>query len=179
MNIRNFHGKNLYTCEASSLRGADLRWTYLRGAALACADLQGTDLREADLQGAALQGAALQYANLVGAKHLSPLTAAQLFVPPQAGSFVGFKQCRDGVIVTLLIPEDARRSSATTRQCRAERVVVLDVYGAAEGVSLHDARTIYRPGETVACDVWTADRWVECGGGIHFYLTREEAEAHR
>lgn len=83
------------------------------------------------------------------------------------------------MIVTLLIPEDARRSSATTRQCRAERVVVLDVYGAAAGVSLYDAGTIYRPGETVACGVWTADRWVECGGGIHFYLTREEAEAHR
>lgn len=168
MNIRNFHGKNLYTCEASSLRGADLR-----GAALAYAAL-----READLQGADLQGAALQYANLVGAKHLSPLTAAQLFVPPQAGAFMAFKKCQNDVVVRLMIPEDARRSSATTRQCRAERVIVLEVYGATEGVSLHDAKTIYRPGETVACDIWEEDRWVECGGGIHFYLTREEAEAH-
>ncbi len=25
---------------------------------------------------------------------------------------------------------------------------------------------------------WGEDRLIECAGGIHFYLTREEAEAH-
>jgi hypothetical protein len=30
----------------------------------------------------------------------------------------------------------------------------------------------------VRCDTWNEDRWTECGGGIHFYLTREEAAAH-
>jgi len=27
-------------------------------------------------------------------------------------------------------------------------------------------------------DQWNEDRWKECGGGIHFYLTKIEAENH-
>jgi hypothetical protein len=30
----------------------------------------------------------------------------------------------------------------------------------------------------VRCDKWNEDRWIECGGGIHFFLTRIEAERH-
>jgi len=47
-----------------------------------------------------------------------------------------------------------------------------------EGVSLYDATCIYRVDRHVAAAAWEADRWIECGGGIHFYLTREEALAH-
>ena len=35
---------------------------------------------------------------------------------------------------------------------------------------------VYRVGETVRPDAWGGDRWVECAGGIHFFLTRYEAE---
>jgi hypothetical protein len=57
-------------------------------------------------------------------------------------------------------------------------VVVLEVFGAPFGISLYDSKTIYTAGEVVTCDIWNPDRWVECGGGIHFYLTRIEAENH-
>jgi len=30
----------------------------------------------------------------------------------------------------------------------------------------------------VRCDKWDDDRWNECSGGIHFFLTRAEAEAY-
>ena len=61
---------------------------------------------------------------------------------------------------------------------RAEYVEVLEVFGAEVGVSLHDKRTQYRAGETVRPDSFD-DNWQdECSGGIHFYITRIEAENH-
>jgi hypothetical protein len=57
-------------------------------------------------------------------------------------------------------------------------VKVLEVFGAELGISCHDGKTEYRKGHIVRCDKWNEDRWTECGGGIHFYLTRVEAEAH-
>ena len=47
------------------------------------------------------------------------------------------------------------------------------------GRSGDDGVTMYRPGETVRCDSWNEDYTVECGGGIHFYITKPEAEAHQ
>jgi hypothetical protein len=76
----------------------------------------------------------------------------------------------------LRIPENAKRSRATTDKCRAEFVEVLEVIGAETGVSWYDERVVYRSGETVRCDEWDDCRWNECAGGIHFFLTREEAK---
>jgi hypothetical protein len=128
--------------------------------------------------GANLMGANLMGADLGGAKNVNALEAARRLVPPENGEFEAWKRCANGVIVRLKIPADAKRSSATTRKCRAECVDVLEVIGADVGVSIHDGVTKYRVGERVTCDRWEADRWVECGGGIHFHLTRIEAENH-
>ena len=156
----------------ADLLGADLHGAYLLDADLHCADLRGADLREADLRGAYLSGADLR-----GAKNIPPMVAARLFVPPETGSFVAWKKCNDTVLVKLSIPAEARRSSATTRKCRAEFVDVLEVIGSDVGVtSIHGPRTEYRAGERVHCDEWCEDRWKECGGGIHFFMTRCEAE---
>jgi hypothetical protein len=54
----------------------------------------------------------------------------------------------------------------------------MEVFGGACGVSMHDSRTEYRVGQVVRCDRWEEDRWVECGGGIHHFITRAEAEAY-
>jgi hypothetical protein len=94
----------------------------------------------------------------------------------EEGSFIGWKKCRNNVIVKLLIPEDAKRSSATSRKCRASKVEVLEVYGADFGVSLSDEDVKYMKGETVYPDSFDDDRWNECSNGIHFFITRQEAE---
>jgi hypothetical protein len=91
---------------------------------------------------------------------------------------IAWKKCQDGVIVRLKIPAAARRSNATGRKCRAEFAEVLEVIGAKVGTSTHDGKTRYAVGKTVKCDAWCEDRWQECAGGIHFFLTREEAEAY-
>ena len=75
-----------------------------------------------------------------------------------------------------MIGEKARRSNASGRKCRAEYVEVLEVIGAEVGISQHDNKTEYRVGKIVRCDKWNEDRWTECSGGIHFFLTRIEAE---
>ena len=161
----------------ASLRGADLREADLREADLREADLRGASLREADLREAVLRGADLRGADLRGAKNLSDRLQAETILLPE-GNLVGWKKCRDGIIVKLLIPQKARRSNSTGRKCRAEYVQVLRVFGAEVGISTHDGKTEYRKGATVKCDTWNEDRWVECGGGIHFFITRVEAEAY-
>ena len=161
----------------ANLWGANLRGANLWGADLQGADLQGADLRRADLQGADLQGANLQGANLQGAINIPNYVSVTTSITPE-GQFIGWKKCRDEIIVKLMVGKNAKRSNSTGRKCRAEYVEVLEVIGGEVGVSLHDGKTEYRVGRIVRCDKWENDRWVECGGGIHFYLTREEAEKH-
>jgi len=152
-----------------SLQGADLRG----------ADLQGADLQGAYLRGADLRGAYLQAANLRGAKNIPALANAQTSILPDSGPFFGWKKCKEGIIVQLAIGAKARRSNSTGRKCRAEYAKVLQVIGKNEvGISMHDGKTEYRKDSIVRCDTWNENRWEECGGGIHFYLTRLEAENH-
>jgi hypothetical protein len=149
----------------------------LRGADLQGADLRGAYLRGADLQGAYLRGADLQRADLQGAENIPANAAAQTSILAE-GALIGWKKCNFGVIVKLSIPAEARRSNATGRKCRAEFVDVLEVIGAKEGISQHDGKTTYRVGERVTCDKWCEDRWQECAGGIHFFITELEAKEY-
>jgi len=171
-------GANLRDANLSgaNLSGANLRGAYLSGANLRDAYLSGANLRGAYLSGAYLRGANLRDANLSGAKN-AELAIAKTRILPE-GKIVGWKKCGDGVIVKLSIPAKAKRSHAFGRKCRAEFAKVSQVIGADEGVSLHDAATKYRKGETVRADQWCDDWQQECAGGIHFYITPEEAEAH-
>jgi len=162
----------------ADLTGADLTGADLTGADLTGADLRGAYLTGADLTGAYLTDADLRGAYLTGAENFPTVALARTEIVPREGSFVGWKKCQSGIIVKLRIPEDAKRSNATGRKCRAEFVQVLEVIGADHGISQHDGVTTYRTGEVVKCDKWEPDRLIECGGGIHFYLTEEEAREH-
>ena len=171
-------GTDLYRANLSGadLSGANLSRAYLSGANLSGANLSGTDLSRADLSGADLSGADLSGASLKDARG-AELSIARTRILPE-GELYGWKKCAGGVIVKLRIPEKARRSNAWGRKCRAEYAIPVEVIGAEFGVSLYDGRTRYVVGEKVECDVWKEDWTKECAGGIHFYLTREEAEAH-
>ena len=157
-----------------SLQSADLQYADLQSANLQYANLQYADLQSADLRYANLRSADLQYANLQSAKN-SEIAIAQTRILPD-GDLIGWKKCRDGVIVKLLIPIKAKRSHAFGRKCRAEYVKVLDVIGAKEGLSQQDGTTKYIKGKKVKCDKWEDDFTQECAGGIHFFITRIEAE---
>ena len=100
----------------------------LRGANLSCADLTGCDLSKADLTGCNLHYARLEDATLYGAIGIP-------FIPigcPDTGAFVGWKQAvlkstGEPVILKILIPEDAERTSDLRRECRASKVKVLEI----------------------------------------------------
>jgi hypothetical protein len=173
----NLSGANLY---GANLSGANLSGANLSDANLSGANLYGANLSDANLSSANLYGANLSGANLYGA-NLSQLKNAELVlartsIVPETGQFIGWKKCQNGVIVRLMVGKNARRSNATGRKCRAEYVKVLEVIGATVGISQHDNKTEYRAGKIVRCDKWEENRWTECGGGIHFFLTRIEAE---
>jgi hypothetical protein len=172
------HGANLYGANLSGvdLSGANLYGADLSGADLYGANLYGANLSGADLYGANLSGANLSGANLSGAKNIPALANARESILPEVGQFIGWKKCKEGVLVRLMVGKNARRSNATGRKCRAEYIKVLEVIGATVGISQHDNKTKYEVGKIVRCDSWDEDRWVECGGGIHFFLTKVEAE---
>jgi hypothetical protein len=155
----------------ANLRSADLSDADLRSANLRSADLRSADLRSADLSDADLYGA-----DLSGAKNIPALADARASILPEVGQFIGWKKCNAGVLVRLMVGKNARRSNATGRKCRAEYIKVLEVIGATVGISQYDNKTKYEVGKIVRCDSWNEDRWVECGGGIHFFLTKVEAE---
>ncbi len=164
-----YTGNILYQAEAESFHAL------VQAAVKAKANLYGANLGGANLRGANLGGADLRGANLGGVKNISELAAAQSNILPE-GVIIGWKKCRNNTIVKVLISAKTPRSNATGRKCRAASVRVVEVFDAPEGISQHDPKVIYRKGETVTCHEWNEDRWVECGGGIHFYLSRIEAE---
>ena len=158
------------------LSDADLRGAYLRDADLRGANLSGANLSGANLSGANLSGANLSDAYLSGAKDAELAIAMTRILP--AGDLIGWKKCAGGVIVKLRIPEDAKRSHAFGRKCRAEFADVLEVIGGEVGVSRHDSKTEYRTGQRVTPDRFSEEWTDECAPGIHFFITREEAQAY-
>ena len=178
----------------ADLRYADLRYSYLRYADLRHADLRRANLRHADLRRANLRYANLSNADLrysdlsdadlrdailkkVNYNHLTAFLSLQC---PEKGSFIGYKKSGDK-IVELRIEEDSKRSSATSRKCRASKVTVLSITsidGAEEFQKAENTGNYeftYEVGKTYEVNNFDDNRWDECSTGIHFFITRDEA----
>ena len=156
----------------ADLHGADLHGANLCGANLYGADLHGADLHRADLCGADLCGADLRGATNIP---FIPMTC------PDTGTFVAWKKA-NGYIVKLEIPEDARRSSATGRECRCDKAKVIEIQELdgspselTEIASRYDRNFVYRVGEIAEEPKYDENRWKECAPGIHFFINRQEA----
>ena len=83
----------------------------------------------------------------------------------------------------LLIPLNAKRNSSLVgRKCRAEFAIPLEIdNGNFQEVKSHSSKfggidTIYKIGEIVKPDKYDPDIRIECSHGIHFFITRKEAE---
>ena len=82
----------------------------------------------------------------------------------------------------MQIPEDAKRSSATTTKCRCDKALVLAIEnkdGTDSGKTVLTneayATCVYAVGEMVYPDSFDDNRWNECSHGIHFFVNRQEA----
>lgn len=114
---------------------------------------------------------------------------------PKKGEYIAWKKCRvyspklrkyKAVFAKLLIPADAKRSSACSEKCRASKAKVLGFYDINEkplkirkavSVYQYDLKEfVYRVGEVaVPRKPFNTDRFEECAPGIHHFMTFEEA----
>ena len=170
----NLDGANL--C-CANLRGANFDGANLNSANLSSANLCCANLDGANLNSANLSNTNLCCANLDGAKKVPYIS----MVCPEEGDFIGWKKLGDKII-KLRIPEDALRSSATTRKCRCNKAEVIEIYNidgtiAYERIisSNYDSSFTYEVGKTVEVQDFDTNRWEEYTKGIYFFINRHEA----
>ena len=152
----------------ANLNYADLRRANLRRANLSDADLRRADLSDADLSDANLSGANLSGANLPPTSILAE------------GEIIGYKKLSNGTTCKLKIPAGSSRLNAIgSRKCRAEYVVVIEGNGQSANPSGNGDILQYAPGVVVRCTgAFCDDVRIECASGIHFFITRKEAEEY-
>lgn len=141
-------------------------------------------LKETWFNGSNLSQADLSMASVMEDIKANEGTMGYWPVAPVEGAFIGYKKLHNESIAKLLIPEDASRSSATTRKCRASKAMVLEIWD-KEGSPIKSERSrresgfIYRVGETVEpVRPFNTNRWDECSSGIHFFISKEEAQCY-
>lgn len=164
--------------DSCTFRGARFCRANMKGAAMRYDDLTG-----ADLSGAFLFSAVLEHAKLDGVISDEDTRFFRLYCP-EKGAFLGYKKCFNSRLVQLLIPADAKRTSATMNSCRCNKAKVLTIKSFdytqefEEAWSLADENFVYRKGQWVEVPDFDEDRWNDSTTGIHFWLTREEAKAY-
>lgn len=170
-----YTGAVLFTAKGATTVAAALAMALATGADLRSADLSDAYLRSANLSGAYLRNANLRSADLSGA-NLKDVRELHYQIP-QEGELIVWKAVAGGVCKLRIPPEAKRTATPIGRKCRAEWAEVLE--SPENGAGLHDSSVIYRAGEVVRPDKYDPDPRMECTHGIHFFLTREEAEAYR
>lgn len=158
-----------FECENNSIK------LTLEAAIKAREDLSGVNLSWADLSWADLSGV-----NLSRAKN-SELALARTMIVPEEGEFIGYKKIctKEGKkVIKLLIPAEAKRVGGTAgRKCRAEFVKMLeDVSGWSTYTESFEYE--YKAGDLVYPDKFDDRITEECTNGIHFFITKAEAEAY-
>ena len=164
--------------ENCTFRDTDFRHANMRTCAMRYNDLTG-----ANIEGADLFAAVLEYAKLDDIIHNDETKWFKMYCP-ETGPFLGYKKCFNNRLVQLLIPADAKRTSATRNSCRCSKAKVLTIKSFDykeefnEAWSLVDENFAYRKGEWVEVLDFNEDRWQDSTTGIHFWMTREEALAY-
>lgn len=160
------------------LRGANFKGSTLKEANFRNADLTGADLSGAYLFGAVMEGSRLDDVITDEDTKFFRLHC------PEKGAFIGYKRCYNHRLVTLYIPKDAARTSATMNSCRCDKAYVVSITDFkgkehfSDAVSLIDEDFIYKPHTMMYAGNFNPDRWRDSTGGIHFWMTKEEAFAY-
>ena len=156
----------------ANLRYTDLTYADLSNANLTYADLSYADLSYADLSDANLSNTDLSNANLSNA-NIDRLIYKRTILPE--GDLIVYKKLENSTVCKLLIPKDAKRVGGVVgRKCRAEYAIVLE----GEGCSLYEPAVCYKPGLKMIPDSFNDNPLIECSHGIHFFITRQEAEEY-
>lgn len=182
----------------ANLKEACMKYVSMTNADFANANLAEADLYKADLEDSSFIDANMTKVNLMSAKctdaqftgaNMTGVTANvwtinYFMACPDSGEYIGWKKCvhkDDEYIVKLRIPENALRSSATSRKCRCSMAEVLEIQtldGKRAKVrnvfSKYNSDFKYTVGKLVQTE-FDKNRWECCTSGIHHFITREEA----
>lgn len=162
---------------------AILRGANFKGSTLKEANFRNADLTGADLSGAYLFGAVMEGSRLDDVITDEDTKFFRLHCPKE-GAFIGYKRCYNHRLVTLYIPKDAARTSATMNSCRCDKAYVVSITDFkgkehfSDAVSLIDEDFIYKSHTMMYAGNFNPDRWRDSTGGIHFWMTKEEAFAY-
>ena len=187
----NFEGANLKNTDFSCANawGANFNETNCQNALFLSANLteasfEGADLDEASFAQANLTEANLHDTNIITAEFDN--TVGIYPVCPTHGSFTGWtivENEEQEFIAMLSIPAYARRNSGTTRKCRADTAVVVDIQSLeGEHVAALVTKLKYRNikftvGESVHDNHFEADRFKVSSTDLYFWISKEEALA--
>ena len=173
----NLSEANLYEANLSraNLYGANLSRAYLYGSNLSRANLSRANLYEANLYEANLHRANLRGADLRGAKgNLIEYRKGKVLTD----KIIGYKKCEKDVIVTLEIPRGAIVFSISGSKCRTNKAKVIAIDGTDRAISTYKYMSYY-VGDEFTVYNFNCEYSEECAQGIHFFMTREEAENYR
>ena len=153
----------------ANLCGADLSNASLKYANLEATNLYGADLSNADLEGAILQGANLCFTN----GKIIKRREGKILTEP----IIGYKKCMNNIIVTLEIPRGAIVFSINENKCRTNKAKVISIDGADRAYSRYNDMSYY-VGDEFTIYNFDCRYNIECGEGIHFFMSREKAESY-
>ena len=166
----NMRGANLY---GANMMGADMRGAKMMGADIRDTNMIDTNMIGADLRGANMIDADMRGANLcnVGMRSADKLRKGIKLSEP----IIGWKKCKNNVLVKLEIPRGAIVFSINNNKCRTDKAKVLEIIGGDRAYSKHKFFSYY-VGDVIEIFDFNCEYNVECAEGIHFFRTRKEAE---
>ena len=144
------------------------------------ADLDGTSFAQANLTEANLQDTNIitaEFDNTVGVFPVCPTKG--VFTAWTIGDDFKGNDC----LVEVVIPVWARRSSGTTRKCRAEALVIKSLELISDGVDALFMRLKHRDfgfavGQELYDSNFEVDRFKTSSADLYFWISKEEALAH-
>lgn len=157
--------------------------TNFTNADISSGNFRYADLHNSDISGANCYYALFEYTNLDEVKYNDRTKFYKLHCPEEGG-FVAYKKCVENRVVTLYIPKDAKRTSATGITCRTNKVKVLMIESFDGNIRYEEAYSFveedfcYKVGQTIEVKDFNEDRWMDSTTGIHFFMTKEEAKAY-
>ena len=142
----------------ADIRSVDMRYANMRSVDMRNVNMIGVDMIGANMKGADMRGVDRRKK---GIKLSEPI--------------IGWKKCKNNVLVKLEIPRGAIVFSINNKKCRTDKAKVLEIIGADRAYSNYKFFSYY-VGDIIEIFNFNCEYNVECAEGIHFFRTREEAE---
>ena len=177
--------------ENTSFKSAIIEYAILKGVNFRCNVFLETSFEGSILEYSELKYSAFRFVNLKDCslkRYLDKIEGKNSnYIEGKVltDNIIGYKKCMDYTIVTLEIPRGAIVFSIDGTKCRTNKAKVIAIDGADRAYSKHSTysehnRTYghmsYYVGDEFTVYNFDCKYNEECSRGIHFFLTREEAE---